>query len=303
MNESHSNAEHVDVFLCHNSEDKPEIRQIADELSRRGLKPWLDEREILPGTVWIEVLDRQIGTIKAAAVFVGKSGIGPWQQNEMWAFIQQFVARACPVIPVILSSATETPDLPNLLQIFDWVDFRKTDPDPYEKLIRGITGEKSDYRKKLFPTSVLLTPSQDDAKVELYPPIADPPDKKQREQLGILRDRVQEYWVDGVLRQSLYHEVLILLGKRQMDEMVEQPPWKYVGDLPDCCRELLQQDHNIHTVFDETGLLLIIRRTRIWEDDESAGTCGCPDQQNEERSKRTSAHRIESVELAKESVA
>lgn len=114
---------------------------------------------------------------------------------------------------------------------------------------------------------------------------------------------MQEYWVDGVLRQSLYHEVLILLGKRQMDEMVEQPPWKYVGDLPDCCRELLQQDHNIHTVFDETGLLLIIRRTRIWEDDESAGTCGCPDQQNEERSKRTSAHRIESVELAKESVA
>lgn len=258
MRKANPNIEYFDVFLCHNSEDKAEIRQIADELVRRGYKPWLDEREILPGSVWPAELDKQIGTCKAAAVFVGKSGIGPWQQNEVWAFIQQFVTRACPVIPVILSSAAETPELPNLLQIFDWVNFRNTDQDPYEKLIRGITGEKSDYRKRLVSASDVLTMSQDDVAVPSASPIAKPPDQEQRKQLGILRDRTQEYWVDGVLRQSLYHEVLISLGKRTMDAVVEQPPWKYVVDLPDRGRDGHLPDHNIHTIFDATGLLLIL---------------------------------------------
>jgi nucleotide-binding universal stress UspA family protein len=67
------------VFLCHNSEDKPEVRRIADELIKRGVKPWLDERDILPGTLWQTALEEQIANIKAAAIFLGESGIGPWQ--------------------------------------------------------------------------------------------------------------------------------------------------------------------------------------------------------------------------------
>ncbi|NEP20038.1 MAG: TIR domain-containing protein, partial [Leptolyngbya sp. SIO4C1] len=38
-----------DVFLAHNSKDKPFVRLIAEELKRFGLKPWIDEEEILPG--------------------------------------------------------------------------------------------------------------------------------------------------------------------------------------------------------------------------------------------------------------
>ena len=257
--EPNPNIEHFDVFLCHNSEDKAEIRLIADELIRKGLNPWLDEREILPGTVWQDVLSRQIGTIKAAAVFVGKSGISPWQQMEIRTLIDQFVKRACPVIPVILSLATEMPELPIFLQNFHWVDFRQNHPDPYERLISGIAGKKSDHVKETASASGLLDSSQDDAEGRLYASIINQPDEVDRRQLGILRDRVQEYWVDGVLRQSLYHEVLILLGKRTMDEVVERPPWKYdVVDLPDRCRNVLPQIYTINTVFDATRFLLIL---------------------------------------------
>lgn len=259
MSEADPNAEHFDVFLCHNSEDKPEIRQIADELSRSGLKPWLDEREILAGQQWQEVLGERIQTVKAAAVFVGKSGISPWQRMEIRTLIDQFIKRACPVIPVILSSATETPELPIFLQNFHWVDFRNNQSDPYEQLISGIAGKKSDLTRDKVSASALLEPSPGDAEGRLHLPIANPPDQKQQEQLAILRDRVEEYWVDGVLKQSLYHEVLILLGKRPMDEVVERPPWKYdVVDVSDHCRNVLQQDDNINTVFDATGLLLIL---------------------------------------------
>lgn len=44
-----------------------------------------------------------------------------------------------------------------------------------------------------------------------------------------------------------------------MDKVVERPPWKYeVVDLPDRCRDVLPQDYTINTVFDATGLLMIL---------------------------------------------
>jgi hypothetical protein len=112
------NAEMFDVFLCHNSEDKPAVREIAQRLVKEGVKPWLDEREIRPGTSWQTALEQQIGFIKSAAVFVGDSGIGPWQLPEIQAFLNQFVKRACPVIPVVLGSAKQHLSCPCCSKIF-----------------------------------------------------------------------------------------------------------------------------------------------------------------------------------------
>ena len=93
--------------------------------------------------------------------------------------------------------------------------------------------------------------------VRLYPSLADPPDADQRSQLLILLNRVKEFWVDGVFKQSLYHEVLISLGKRPMDESVE-PPWNSTIDLPKQRQRLSLSNTRIETVFDATGLLLIL---------------------------------------------
>jgi hypothetical protein len=341
VSETNPKAKTFDVFLCHNNEDKPEIRQIADDLSRRGLRPWLDEREIRPGKPWQAILENQIETIRAAAVFVGKNGMGPWQNMEMRAFITEFVERSCPVIPVILPSATETPKLPILLKNLHCVDYRKTDSDPLEQLIWGISGEKPRHQepndssatdlqipreangKDLLPSKakqiieirlpgnvdefspdqqmtlmqsltallklgevkvmkvvagsirLYVELNQEDADkvysaskegqlnelsisdARLYPAIAIPPAQEQRAQLLILLDRVQEYWVEGVLKHSLHHEVLISLGKHAIDEAVERP-WKHVIALPNDRRHLLLQERNINTIFDAMGLLLIL---------------------------------------------
>lgn len=37
------------IFLCHSSSDKPIVRQIAEELTNKGSRVWLDEAEILVG--------------------------------------------------------------------------------------------------------------------------------------------------------------------------------------------------------------------------------------------------------------
>jgi hypothetical protein len=108
---SRSKAESFDVFLCHNSEDKPAIREISGTLARENIRAWLDEDEITPGTSWQTELGWQIASIGSAAVFVGGSAVGPWQNQEIQVLLSQFVKRHCPVIPVVLSSAKTTPEL------------------------------------------------------------------------------------------------------------------------------------------------------------------------------------------------
>ncbi len=131
-----------DVFMCHNSEDKPAVRDMNSRLQHRGICTWLDEEQLPPGRLWQDILEEQIGSIKAAAVFVGDSGIGPWQHMEIRAFLQEFVRRRCPIIPVILKKCQNVPQLPLFLSQLTWVDFRKDTPDPFDRLLWGITGVK-----------------------------------------------------------------------------------------------------------------------------------------------------------------
>ena len=134
--------EHFHVFLCHNAADKPAIRDIAERLRDRGIVPWLDEEQIRPGTRWQRELQKQIASIRSAAVFVGREGVRPWQDLEVEGFFSQFLARGCPIIPVLLPGAKKLPEDSPFLQGMMAVDLRRTDPDPFEDLVWGITGEK-----------------------------------------------------------------------------------------------------------------------------------------------------------------
>jgi nucleotide-binding universal stress UspA family protein len=135
-----------DVFLCHNSVDKPAVREIANPLIARGLRPWLDERELRPGLPWQPELEKQIKNIQSAAVFIGKSGRGPWQSLEIQGFLREFVKRQCSIIPVILADGKDDPDVPLFLGNMTWIDFRQKDGDPMEQLVWGITGENPHYQ-------------------------------------------------------------------------------------------------------------------------------------------------------------
>ncbi|HEY6540992.1 MAG TPA: TIR domain-containing protein [Ktedonobacteraceae bacterium] len=131
-----------DVFLCHNNKDKRAVKEIGEKLKEHNILPWLDDWDLPPGRPWQPLLEKQIGRIKAAAVFVSKNDMGPWQKQELYAFLSEFVNRGCPVIPVLLPDVGEVPVLPIFLKNMKWVDFRKKDPDPMKQLIWGITGQR-----------------------------------------------------------------------------------------------------------------------------------------------------------------
>src|SRR5204862_3691679 len=46
-----------DVFLSHNSEDKPTVVSITEGLRERGVNVWLDLWELVPGRPWQEALE------------------------------------------------------------------------------------------------------------------------------------------------------------------------------------------------------------------------------------------------------
>jgi len=156
-----------DVFLCHNSKDKDAVKRIGRQLQAKGLLPWLDEWELAPGVSWQPELEKVMDRIGSAAVFVGPNGIGPWQEEEVQAFLRKFTNSGRPVIPVLLPKPTaqrgsrrvkgssrgqvrhapqlvpgDLPKLPILLESRTWVDFTRKEPDPLDRLIWGITGTK-----------------------------------------------------------------------------------------------------------------------------------------------------------------
>jgi formylglycine-generating enzyme required for sulfatase activity len=133
-----------DVFLCHNSTDKQAAKDLGKQLIAQGLKPWLDEWNLRPGFPWQQALEEQIEKIKSAVVIIGSSGMGPWQDAELRAFLREFMRRKCPVIPVILATCKQEPKLPVFLNGMTWVDFRKPSPEPLMQLIWGITGIRAD---------------------------------------------------------------------------------------------------------------------------------------------------------------
>ena len=127
-----------DVFICYNSEDKLETGIVVEELEKRSISTWIDEKCLTPGKPWQMEIEDQIITIGSAAVFVGDNDIGPWQRSEIRALLSQFVDRGCLVIPVILMNTKSEPKLPIFLDQMTWIDLRNDYQSGISKLCSAI---------------------------------------------------------------------------------------------------------------------------------------------------------------------
>jgi hypothetical protein len=147
-----------DVFLAHNSQDKPLIRTIYHKLQSYGLKPWLDEEHIPAGTIFQDEIQLAITQVKTSAIFLGNSGLGRWQVFELRTFISQCVERGIPIIPVLLPGVSQIPENLLFLREFNAVIFKDSveDAQAIAKLYRGITGKELEIKveKPFDPSSV-----------------------------------------------------------------------------------------------------------------------------------------------------
>ena len=133
------------VFLSHNSLDKPAVEELANRLSQNNLKPWFDKWNLIPGDPWQNAIESALDSCVSCAVFMGPSGISPWQNEEMRAAIDRRVREGhFRVIPVLLPGAKreERSRLPSFMAATTWVEFRKSldDDEAFHRLIAGIRG-------------------------------------------------------------------------------------------------------------------------------------------------------------------
>ncbi len=134
--------EAYDVYICYDEADEVEVFKIGEQLKTHGILPWFDIMDVKPGTPARAQQEQQIEKIPSAAVLVGQHAVADWQALQMYSFLEQFVQRSCPVIPVLLPDAPKQPKLPVFLANFGWVDFRRQVPEPMGRLIWGITGKR-----------------------------------------------------------------------------------------------------------------------------------------------------------------
>ena len=132
-----------DVFLAHNSLDKSQIMILYKLLNNSGIKTWLDEEEIRPGTSFQDAIQAAIPLSKSVAMCIGLDGLGPVQIMELRASMNRFLYLGIPVIPVLLPGIEQIPDSLLFLKELRWVKFQTIeDEEALKKLIWGITGVK-----------------------------------------------------------------------------------------------------------------------------------------------------------------
>jgi WD40 repeat protein/energy-coupling factor transporter ATP-binding protein EcfA2 len=135
-----------DVFLSHNSRDKPAVERVARALKKQGLDPWLDAWHLTPGGDWQREIAEGLRSSGSCAVFVGEADLGDWEQQELGLALDRAATDSrFRVFPVLLPGIPEPFDahrLPPFLSTRTWVDFRGgyADERTLQRLINAIKG-------------------------------------------------------------------------------------------------------------------------------------------------------------------
>lgn len=134
------------VFLSHNNADKPAVEEIALRLRAKGMEPWLDSWHLVAGETWQPALAKALAEARASVLFVGPSGIGPWQAEEIQVAINRRVTdSAHRVVPVLLPEAQrgKRSTVPPFLANATWVEFQYSleEEAPFRRLLAGIEGK------------------------------------------------------------------------------------------------------------------------------------------------------------------
>ena len=70
-----SNTRSLSVFLCHASQDKAFVRSFYKKLLEEGIKPWLDEEDLLPGQNWQIEIKRAVKQSDAVIVCLSRHSL------------------------------------------------------------------------------------------------------------------------------------------------------------------------------------------------------------------------------------
>ncbi len=160
------------IFLCHASEDKPQVANLYRRLKDAGYHPWLDKYDLLPGQDWWQEIEKIIRSpFNLVLVCLSNNSI------SKRGVVQREIKRALDVLDempestiYLIPARLEPCEVPERLSRLHWVNL--FEPDGFEYLLRALDYELG--KRQSMPEPVPVTP----AEVAL----ANPPQPKLAEQ-------------------------------------------------------------------------------------------------------------------------
>jgi hypothetical protein len=103
------------LFLAHSHQDKPFARRLAQDLTARGVRVWIDESELLIGDSLIDKVQRAIAEMEYLAAVISRHSVqSAWVQKELEVALSlEIEMRRVKVLPIVIDDCSIPPFLIN----------------------------------------------------------------------------------------------------------------------------------------------------------------------------------------------
>ncbi len=191
----------LQVFLCHSSGDKAEVRAIYKRLqAEKWLYPWLDEEELDPGQEWDLEIEMALEKSHAIVICLSPASITKqgYVQREIRVALElaEYMPEgAIRIIPLLLKPCES---IPRRLRRWQWASYYEE--QGHERLLKGLrrrakelgitvdTPQNNPPQEQASPVQYVVEPSV----IPVHPPVAPPaPKSAPTEQEQLLRELAQ----------------------------------------------------------------------------------------------------------------
>lgn len=138
------------VFLCHASADKPAVRKLHRYLKQRGITPWLDELDLLPGQKWEIEIPKALHSSDVILVCLSKNSVTKegYVQKEITFALDKASEKLEETIFIIPTKLEEC-EVPQRLRDYQWVDLFRN--DGYKRLMQSLKKRAIDLGPSVMP--------------------------------------------------------------------------------------------------------------------------------------------------------
>ncbi|HRW82302.1 MAG TPA: toll/interleukin-1 receptor domain-containing protein, partial [Methanothrix sp.] len=122
-----------DVFLSHNSRDKPQVSKLAERLKAAGLRVWFDDWVIKPGDDIYLAIERGLEAARVQVLCLTPAALGSeWVTLERSTVLFRDPSNSGRrFVPLLLADC----ELPDTLRRYKYVDFRQGTPAAFDELL------------------------------------------------------------------------------------------------------------------------------------------------------------------------
>ena len=129
------------VFLCHASQDKPVIRELAQRLFAEGwIDPWLDEKKLLPGQDWRLKIEDAVETSDIVIICLSSNSVTKegFVQKEL-RYAREIALEKPDETIFLIPLRLDDCEAPRGLRFYQWVDyFGDKKNEAYSALIESL---------------------------------------------------------------------------------------------------------------------------------------------------------------------